>query len=206
MNLSLSKQPWYVQLGAFCALSLAGVAAFYFLYASPAQAEAAANLQKLQALRVEIDKGHATERRLPQFDRQVKALEARLEGLKAVLPEEKDVGDLLNRMQTLALQSNLKIKSFKPRTVVTDSKQMYSELPHDVEFDGTYHNLGLFLDRLSKLSRIINVADIGIKGKDKPEPAATVTAKCIATTYVLMDSSKIPAPATPAAKPAKPAK
>ena len=201
MNLSLAKQPWYVQLGAFCPLSLAGVAAFYFLYASPAQAEVAANLQKLQTLRTEIDKGHATERRLPQFERQVKVLEARMEGLKAVLPEEKDVGDLLNRMQTLALQSNIKIKSFNPKAVVTNSKQMYLELPHDVEIDGSYHNLGIFLDRLSKMSRIINVGDIGIKGKDKPETASTITAKCIATTYVLTESSQAPGKAAP--QPAK---
>jgi type IV pilus assembly protein PilO len=204
MNLSLSKQAWYVQLGAFCALSLAGVAAFYFLYASPAQVEAAANLKKLQALRSEIDKGHATERRLPQFDKQVKALEARFEGLKAVLPEEKDVGDLLNRMQTLALQSNLKIKSFKPGTAVANPKEMYSELPNGVDFDGTYHNFAIFLDRLSKLSRIINVSDIGIKSREKSDAGSTITATCTATTYVLRDNPQPPAPAP--SQPVKPAK
>ncbi len=197
MNLSLSKLPWYAQLGVFCALSLAGVAAFYFLYASLAYDEAAAKQKKLQALRVEIDKGHATERRLPQFNAQVKDLQAKLDGLRAVLPEEKDVGELIARINELALQSNLKVKNFKPATVV--SKAMYMELPHDVEFDGTYHNMGVFLDRLSKLSRIINVGDISIKGKDKPEPASTITAKCVATTYVLVDPAKQPA-AKPAAR------
>ncbi len=200
MNLSLSKQPWYVQLGAFCALSLAGVLTFYFLYASPAQAEAASKLQKLQGLRAEIDKGRATERKLPQFNKEVKTLEARLEGLKAVLPEEKDVGDLIGRMQMLAMQSNLKITKFVPGTVV--AKPLYEELPNNVEIDGTYHNLGIFLDRLSKLSRIINVGDISIKGKDKPSPMSTITATCTATTYVLADSSK----AASAGQPPKPVK
>ena len=36
---------------------------------------------------------------------------ARLESLKAILPEEKDVADLLRRMQTLASQSNLTIRA-----------------------------------------------------------------------------------------------
>jgi type IV pilus assembly protein PilO len=199
MNLSLSKLPWHAQLGVFCALSLAGVAAFYFLYASPSYEEAATKQARLQALRAEIDKGHATERRLPQFNAQVKELQARLEGLKAVLPEEKDVGDLIGRMQELAVQSNLKIVSFRPGQVAT--KTLYTELPHEVEFDGTYHNVGVFLDRLSKLSRIINVSDVGIKAKDKPEQSSTITAKCTATTYVLVDPAKQPA-ANPAAKPA----
>jgi Tfp pilus assembly protein PilO len=57
--------------------------------------------------------------------------------------------------------------------------------------------MGAFLDKLSKLSRIINVSDVSIKGKDKPEPASTITAKCVATTYVLVDPAKQP-PAKPA--------
>jgi type IV pilus assembly protein PilO len=197
MNLSLTKQPWYVQLGVFCALSLAAIVAFYFLYASPAQAGADVQTQKLQQLRLEIEKGHVTEKRLPQFEKEAKALEGRLEALKAVLPEEKDVGDLIYRMQQLAVQSNLRIRSIKPKVAVP--RQMYVELPSEVEFDGTYHNFGIFLDRLSKLSRIINVSDISIKGKEKPEVSSTVTAKCTLTTYVLID----PAKAAAAAKTAK---
>lgn len=186
MDLNFSKQPWYVQVGVFCALSVAAVVAFYFLYASPAQEEAAIKEQQLQGLKAEIDKGHITERKLPQFRGQVAALEARLEGLKAVLPEEKDIADLLRRMQTLALQSNLVIRSIKPAAVVT--RTLHAEVPHDLEFDGSYHNLGMFLDRLSRLSRIVNVSDLAIKNKDKPEPTSTITAKCRATTFVLLDA------------------
>ncbi len=198
MNLSLTKQPWYVQLGVFCALSLAAIVAFYFLLASRAQADADAKTQKLQQLRLEIEKGHVTERRLPQFEKEAKALEARLEALKSVLPEEKDVGDLIYRMQQLAVQSNLRIVSIHPGTPVP--RALYTELPSEVQLDGTYHNFGVFLDRLSKLSRIINVSDVNIKGKDKPEASSTVTAKCTATTYVLVDPSKAPAPGAKAAK------
>ncbi len=82
-------------------------------------------------------------------------LEARLDNLRAVLPEEKDVGDLLRRIQTLATQSNLQIKGFKPAPIVT--RQMHAEWPINLELDGTYHNLGVFFDRVSKFSRIINV-------------------------------------------------
>ena len=139
-----------------------------------------------------------TERRLPQFEKEAKALEGRLDALKAVLPEEKDVGDLIYRMQQLAVQSNLRIKSIKPGTAL--ARALYVELPSEVEFDGTYHNFGVFLDRVSKLSRIINVSDITIKGKDKPDASATVTARCTLTTYVLIDPSKTPAAAPKAAK------
>ena len=58
----------------------------------------------------DIARGVATARRLPEFESQVTQLEQRLENLKQVLPEEKDVADILRRIQGLATQSNLAIQ------------------------------------------------------------------------------------------------
>ena len=49
-------------------------------------------------------------------------------------PEEKDAADLLRRMQTVATQSNLTIKSFKPAPTVT--KQLHAEWPIDARARG----------------------------------------------------------------------
>ena len=76
-------------------------------------------------------------------ERRSAELEARLNNLKAVLPEEKDAADLLRRMQTVATQSNLTIKSFKPAPTVT--KQLHAEWPINLELEGTYHNLAHLL-------------------------------------------------------------
>jgi type IV pilus assembly protein PilO len=193
MNISLSKLPWHTQIAVFCAISLAGFAAFYFLYASPAREEASARLKQIEALKTEIAKGNATAQKLPEFRTQVADLEARLQELRVVLPEEKDIGDLIRRMQTLAVQSNLHILSFKPLPTVT--KDLYMEVPHQVEFEGAYHHLGSFLDSLGRLPLIIQVADIDIKGNDKAG-SATMTAKCVATTFVLVEpKTKAPAKA-----------
>ncbi len=204
MNLSLSKQPWYLQLGAFCALSLAAVAAFYFLYASPARAELASKAQKLQALQGDIEKGRATEKKLKQFNLEVKNLETRFETLKAIVPDEKDVAELLFKMQNLAMHTNVKITDFKPRPVVAQA--LYSEVPFDVAFSTTYNNLGNFLDQLGKLPRIINVKDIALDAKPSPDANSSLTGKCIALTYVLTapTNDAAPPPAKGAKKTAKP--
>jgi len=115
-----------------------------------------------------------------------------------VLPEEKDAADLLRRMQTVAAQSNLTIRSFKPQPVVT--KQLHAEWPIALELDGTYHNLAIFFDRVGKFTRIVNISDLTVKGKDRPTPYSTITASCIATTFVLLDK---PAPPKAEAPPAK---
>src|SRR5438132_4149956 len=100
MDISLAKLPWYAQVGAFVVLALAGVGAFYYYYETPTRADMASRQAQLDALRADINKGYATARRLPEFRGQVTELEARLENLKSVLPDEKDAADLLRRLQT----------------------------------------------------------------------------------------------------------
>jgi type IV pilus assembly protein PilO len=194
MDLSLNKLPWYAQLGLFVALAAAGVAAFYYLHAVPAEQALAVQRQRLAALRVDISQGMSIARQLPQFRAQVSDLQTRLDGLKAILPEEKDFGDLLRSLQTLAVQSNLTIKVFKPAPVVT--KELHAEWPINIELEGTYHNLGLFFDRISRFSRIINIGNIAVKAKDKPGQNTSISVACVATTFVLLDTAK-PAAASP---------
>ena len=197
IDLSLNKLPWYGQVVLFTVLGLAGVGAFYYLYAMPMRAEMAAREQRLAGLRTDINKGMATATKLAEFRAQVADLEAQLERLKPVLPEEKDVADLLRRIQTLATQSNLSIKGFKP--MATATKQLHVEWPIALQLDGTYHNLGMFFDRISKFSRIINVGNIDIRAKDKPDANSTMTVDCTATTFVLLEQ-KAPAAAAAAKK------
>ena len=188
MDLSLNKLPWYAQAGAFVAIAICGVAAFYYWYATPVIARQAEQQARLDALRVDIRKGMAVAGQLQQFQAQVAELQKRLDGLRAVLPEEKDFGDLLRSLQTLAVQSNLTIRLFTPAPVVT--KQMHVEWPINVELDGTYHNLGMFFDRISRFSRIINIGGVAIRAKDKPDPNNSVQVAFVATTFVLIEAAK----------------
>ncbi|MBM3772343.1 MAG: hypothetical protein FJW27_13895 [Acidimicrobiia bacterium] len=198
MDISLAKLPWYAQVTAFAVLGAAGVGAFYWYYEKDARAEMLTRQQQLSMLLADVAKGRDTAAKLSEFRAQVGELEGRLDSLRAVLPEEKDAADLLRRMQTVAAQSNLTIKSFRPQPVVT--KQLHAEWPIALELDGTYHNLAVFFERVGKFTRIINVSDLVIKGKNPPAPNSTITASCVATTFVLLDK---PAAPKPGAQPAK---
>lgn len=193
-DLSLSKLPPRAQLAVFVFLALAGAGAYYYFYELPRQEAIATKTSELAAIRARIDKGVATARQLGDFRRQVGELEARLESLRPILPQEKDVADLLRRIQTLATQSNLTIRGFKPEAITT--RELHAEWPIGLELEGTYHNLGVFLDRVSKFPRIINIGAIDIAGKQTPAPSATIDVSCTATTFVLLET---PAGATPAA-------
>ena len=185
MELSLTRLPWYGQVGAFLVLAIAGVGAFEYYYEWPTRSEFASRETQLESLHKDIQMGVTTARKLPEFRGQVTELQGRLDNLKAVLPDEKDAADLLRRMQTVAAQSNLTIKSFKPAATVT--KQLHAEWPINLELEGTYHNLALFFDRVSKFTRIVNISALDVKTAQKRDANTTIEASCVATTFVLLD-------------------
>jgi type IV pilus assembly protein PilO len=187
MELSLSKLPWWGQIGAFVVVCAGATYGFWHFYVSEMAADVNLRQTRLTQLRADIARGVATARRLPEFEGQVAELEHRLENLKQVLPEEKDVADILRRFQGLATQSNLSILRFTPQAPV--QQPLYAEIPFRLQAEGTYHNLGLFFDRISKFPRIISVSDISIKAKTPPEPNGTITAECVATTFVLQEAA-----------------
>jgi type IV pilus assembly protein PilO len=192
INLSLNKLPWYGQVLFFVALSVVGGVVFWTYYAKPVQASIAERQQQLATLRAEIDRGRATARRLPEFRRQVVDLEAQLDMLRAVLPSDQDVADLLRRVQAMATESNLTIRGFTPQAVAR--KQLHAEWPFGLKLEGTYHNFGAFLERVSKFPRIINVSQIKLEAREAQTAAATVAIDATAMTFVLLENP----PAAPA--------
>ena len=160
MELSLNRLPWYAQVGTFVVVAAIAYGGFHFYWVSPAQDEMAQRQAELDKFRADINRALDTASQLPEFEDQVAEFESRLESLRAVLPEQKDVADLLRRLQTLATQSSLTIRSFTPQP--TETKELHAEWPIKLQLEGTYHNLGLFFDKISKFSRIISISSVDI--------------------------------------------
>ncbi len=187
MQLSLSKLPWWGQIAAFVLVCAGAAFGFWNFYVAEMQADIDMRQSRLTSLRADISRGVATARRLPEFESQVTQLEQRLENLRQVLPEEKDVADILRRIQGLATQSNLTIQRFTPQPPI--QQQLYAEIPYRLQAEGTYHNLGHFFDRISKFPRIINVSEISIRPKTPPDPNVSILAEMTATTFVLQEAA-----------------
>lgn len=200
-SLQMNKLPWWGQLLVFVGIGAAAVGAYYYLYEQQKRADLDVRQAELAAIRGRIDKGMETARKLPEFRAQVGDLESRLESLKAILPEEKDVADLLRRIQSLAADSNLTIRHFRPQKIAV--RELHAEWPIDIEVEGAYHSVGLFLDKVAKLPRIINVGGIEMTTPARQTPGSTVTVKATAMTFVLNDTAPqqgAPAAAAPAKK------
>jgi type IV pilus assembly protein PilO len=101
------------------------------------------------------------------------------------------------------------VRRYTSRPYVT--KDFYTEVPFEVEFDGPYYSMLGFFDRLGKVERIVNVSNLLVASTGKPAaakakhtyeyaPGESVVATCVTTTYFSHDLD--PAVAAAAAKPA----
>jgi type IV pilus assembly protein PilO len=195
---ALTKLSLNGQIGAsIAAAALVGGLFYYFYYADAVQEREDKTVQ-LETLEKEIRALEVTANKLQEFQREVQLLEAKLETLKRILPPAKETPDLMRKVQALAAQSSLLIKTFTPLAVV--NRDFYQEWPINVEVQGTYHNLALFFDRIGRLSRLVNVGNLKVAALSKQTVSGTISATCVATTFVYVDT---PPPAPAAAGPAR---
>jgi type IV pilus assembly protein PilO len=123
----------------------------------------------------------------PKLEEEIRALEKQLEVALVKLPEEKEIPKLLTQVNTLGQQSGLEFLLFRPASPI--SRGFYAEVPIDIRVQGEYHTLGGFLDRVSKLERIVNVADLRINPLPVQQQRAgrTITADFKATTFTFLE-------------------
>lgn len=193
----LSPRAQLIIFGFLCVLGLVGA---WQVTIGPSSAELETRRAHLAKLEGEIVRVQSIADKLPALQREVKALEVALRETTAAIPEEKDPQDVLRNLYELASDSSLDLARFEPNAVV--AKAQYSEWPIKVSFEGGFHDLGRFFDRLASMSRLISVTDLNIKTKLKPTGRGTVTATCLATTFVFrQDVAPLTATPTPAGAP-----
>lgn len=191
----LERLPFYQQVLLFLVMAVGMVAiAFYFW---PGLGQMRQDIAKLQADYQEKDRkireGQMIEQRLPEFEREIAALKLKLEDVQQILPTDRETGDLLRWIKNIGDQSNLDLKSFAPGAL--RPQEFYKEFPIEMQVVGRYHDLGIFFDRVSKYSRIINVDNLRM-GTAR-DPGKTITAAFNAMTFVYTEGE---ASATEAAR------
>jgi type IV pilus assembly protein PilO len=70
------------------------------------------------------------------------------------------------------------------------AKDYYEEWPINIDVDGSYHNLGMFFDRVGRLKRLVNIGDLKVKSQRDQTPSKTISVSCVATTYVYVEASQ----------------
>jgi type IV pilus assembly protein PilO len=194
----LEEKPLWYGAGAGVLVAALIVLGFYMLMFKGMKEDIEGLRQKDSRLQEEILKGRAAERKLPQFREEVKRLELDLSKLLQILPSKRNTEELIKKIETLTRQGDFDLKKFHPLDLIP--KDFYAEWPIEIALDGTYHNLALFFDRMSRFSRIINVENLKISAFNRP--GKTISATFIAKTFIYTgDETPAPAAATPSRRP-----
>ena len=131
---------------------------FYFLLYSP-KAEDIRKLQQSETtLKNELASLKEQTRDLAKFRQEKKRAEEQFAAISMLLPDKKEIPSLLTNISGLGTSSGLDFLSFRPKGEIP--KQFYAEIPVEIQVHGQYHNVGHFLDQISKLHRIVNISDI----------------------------------------------
>jgi type IV pilus assembly protein PilO len=160
MAIDLNEKPWWVALLVGLVLGVALFVVLQMYVFKPIEEESQRAQTKIDELEREIEKGLAAKADLPRLEEDIRNYELDLDRLRRILPTKRETDDLIKRLKHLTERGNFRLTRFVPGPVV--DREFYLERPITVGLDGTYHELGLFFDRLSGFSRIINVDDLVI--------------------------------------------
>lgn len=117
---------------------------------------------------------------LSAYRAQMREMETSFDALKAQLPSDIEVPDLLEDIDSKVVSSRLGINGIDPQDPV--SKEFYIELPIQIDVVGGYHEFGAFVSGIAGMSRIVTLHDFEITrsstdGNNSDRLGMTITAK-----------------------------
>ena len=130
-----------------------------------------------------LNENEAIARNLPRFKEEVQKLNLQLGMVVQELPNKREIPNLIETISNLGALNGLEVIYIKPQNDVDQG--FYAEVPIAIKVKGGYHEVGLFLDALSRLPRIINVSDItmGNAKEDERSGIIVLDISALATTY-----------------------
>jgi len=187
-----------IGFGVFVAV-LCGLFIYFFYIPMTTQIK---QLEKdISGLQATIKANDEKIQKLAELRAEVKALEARLHLLTEQLPPGSEVSGLLGQIQNLVSQSGLTLKLWRPSKRKTHSSGLYEEIPITMDLSGGYHDLALFFDRVSKMTRIVNLLNLTMTGATTNKAGGMdIKIGCTAMTFAAVEKKP---DATPVAKKTK---
>lgn len=195
----LAKLPRLYRHAVCVALAAVVGGLYVYLLYMPAREELAAVRKQERELQRQVSEVQAMIANFSVFEEELETLQRRFKHALRQLPDSKELPVLLTDITSLGKDSGLEMKAFRPRTEVP--RDFYAEVPIEIEFDGRYHDIASFFDRVAKLPRIVNVGrlEMTIAGQGIEDTRLRVSGE--ATTFRFLDRE--PAAAAPTAGVAK---
>jgi type IV pilus assembly protein PilO len=173
---------WYYQLLLLVVIAslIYGVGVYYF-FTSVTRAEVATTNAEVEKLEVQNNAARVATQRINEFRALYATKMVEYEELKVLLPEQREITNVLQGLQDNARDSKMIVMRFSPRD---DTQQdVIMAKPVEIEVDSNFNNLRAFFDKMAKLPRIVSVSDFKLNQLDKQTAEKTVHAQFLLTAY-----------------------
>ncbi|HEX8736831.1 MAG TPA: type 4a pilus biogenesis protein PilO [Pyrinomonadaceae bacterium] len=172
---------WHWQL-----LILVGIGAIVYLgvwyfVTSPVRAETQNINDEVSQYQAKNQAAQIATQRINEFRSLYASKSAEYDELKVLLPEVREITNVLQGLQDTARDSRLIVMRFSPRD---DTQQEgFMAKPVEVEVDSNFNNLRAFFEKMAKLQRIVSITDFNLKQLEKQSPDKTLHAQFMLTAY-----------------------
>ena len=157
------------------------IIAFVFLVYSPKNEE----IQKLESQQTKIEQEikqlERTTREIEKHRKEMALTKAKFDAASVLLPQKQEIPSLLTNISSLGTESGLDFVTFQPQG--ERPKDFYAEIPVTIQVNGPYHNVGLFLYKVSKLNRIVTVSNITMGSPKAVDGEMILSTKFSLVTY-----------------------
>jgi len=174
-------QAWHIQLIVLVGIaSLLYLSVWYFV-----TSETRVEIQNLNDQIAQVSaKNKAAQiatQRINEFRSLYASKSMEYDELKVLLPEQREITNVLQGLQDTASQSRLIVSRFSPREDVLQDAMMAK--PVEIEVDSNFNNLRAFFDKMAKLQRIVSITDFKLNQLDKQTADRTLHAQFLLTAY-----------------------
>lgn len=193
----LKSLDWYYQLAVLVGIAALLYTTVWYFVTSETRVEIQALNDQISTLQAKNQAAQIATQRINEFRALYASKSAEYDELKVLLPEDREITNVLQGLQDTARESRLIVARFSPRE---DTQQDFiMAKPVEIEVDSNFNSLREFFDKMAKLQRIVSITDFSLKQLDKQSSDRTLHAQFLLTAYYAS-----PENLTPAANPAKP--
>ncbi len=178
----LKDAEWYIQL---VVLVFAGALLWflvYYFFTSETRVEIDRLNEEIEQLKAKNQQAQIATQRINEFRALYASKMAEYEELKVLLPEEREITNVLQGLQDTARESRLIVMRFSPRDDAQKEGGIMAK-PVEVEVDSNFNNLRVFFDRMAKLPRIVSITDFSLRQLEQQTPERTLHAQFLLTAY-----------------------
>jgi len=136
------------------------VGAYVYLGWIPLQEEITRQEAQVKMQKSLLAKNQRLAHDLPRKQREYAKLEKQLKVALNMLPKRSQIPDLLENVSWAGKDSGLEFSQFRPGKEV--AKQIYAEVPVDLNVTGSFRQLLTFLKRVGEMPRIVDIKGLSL--------------------------------------------